>query len=549
MKNSSLKRILSTALGVMLVLSVIFVISSCRKEHVHSFGEEQILIEATCTTQGASTKTCTECGHTETTVVPELGHNNRSYSRQEATCLEDGHTAYTECQRCGLVVGYEVIVARGYHVPSEYIIDIDTVVEATCDDDGNHEEYSVCADCKIELDRRYVVDYALGHDLQWIPAREATCVDGWDAYLACARKDCTYDEKVIIPACTDHSPEVEMVVKKDSIVYPTCTTSGSYTMVRYCAIEACNHECEVKVINIPPLGHEYSYHDGRDATCTELGYNDYRVCNKCGDTNFYEVMIPAHGHISASREENLVPATCEENGSYDLVTYCSACEIELGRTNVVIPANGHSLVIHEGKIPCTEIGWKEYQQCTVCGYSTYKEIPITGHNYDETTGICLNGCGDYISSGLSFSVNDDGTYAVSGIGICTNTALIIPSEYNGKAVTAIATGAFKNNNSIVSVIIPDTVKVIGDEAFYLCSKLESVVIGNGVESIGTRAFFYCSKLATVTVGSSVSSIGKSAFDYCTKISNVYYNGSESQWNAIAIDKYNDALIGAARKYN
>ena len=53
---------------------------------------------------------------------------------------------------------------------------------------------------------------------------------------------------------------------------------------------------------------------------------------------------------------------------------------------VVIPAPGHDLVNHDGKAAtCTEAGWKAYQTCTRCDYSTYAEIAALGHEYSEWT--------------------------------------------------------------------------------------------------------------------------------------------------------------------
>lgn len=49
----------------------------------------------------------------------------------------------------------------------------------------------------------------------------------------------------------------------------------------------------------------------------------------------------------------------------------------------------HSLIHHDAKAPtCTEAGWEAYDECA-CGYSTYQEIPATGHDFvDGTCTVC-----------------------------------------------------------------------------------------------------------------------------------------------------------------
>lgn len=47
------------------------------------------------------------------------------------------------------------------------------------------------------------------------------------------------------------------------------------------------------------------------------------------------------------------------------------------------------------------------------------------------------------SEGLAFTFSEDGTYAIlSGIGTCTDTDIVIPDTYEGKAVASIGDGAF-----------------------------------------------------------------------------------------------------------
>ena len=92
------------------------------------------------------------------------------------------------------------------------------------------------------------------------------------------------------------------------------------------------------------------------------------------------------------------------------------------------------------------------------------------------------------SEGLAFTAVDGG-YAVSGIGECTDTDIVIPSEYEGLPVVSIGNRAFSYNTDIRSVVIPESVTSIGDDAFYDCSSLESINIPDSVTSIGMTAFY------------------------------------------------------------
>lgn len=55
-------------------------------------------------------------------------------------------------------------------------------------------------------------------------------------------------------------------------------------------------------------------------------------------------------------------------------------------TGVTITAiyESHTLAHHDAKSPtCIDTGWEAYDECTVCGYSTFEETPITDHSWGE----------------------------------------------------------------------------------------------------------------------------------------------------------------------
>lgn len=82
---------------------------------------------------------------------------------------------------------------------------------------------------------------------------------------------------------------------------------------------------------------------------------------------------------------------------------------------------------------------------------------------------------------------------------------------------------YVENEPVTSVLVPESVTLINDFAFYGYDKLESVTFHDRVTSIGNGAFASCKGLTAVTVNKGVTSIGNTAFNNCTKLSTVTLN--------------------------
>ncbi len=63
---------------------------------------------------------------------------------------------------------------------------------------------------------------------------------------------------------------------------------------------------------------------------------------------------------------------------------------------------------------------------------------------------------------------------------------------------------FLKGGLLQKVVIPKTVKRIGNEAFCDCHSLVDVVIENGVISIGEHAFGWCDSLNAIHIPDSVT---------------------------------------------
>ena len=99
----------------------------------------------------------------------------------------------------------------------------------------------------------------------------------------------------------------------------------------------------------------------------------------------------------------------------------------------------------------------------------------------------------------------------------------------GENVKSVGTGAFRNCDSLATVIFKDSdtvQKTIGDYAFNNCPVLTTVDFGNAVKSIGNYAFFSCQSLNKLDFSkSSVKTIGNFAFTLCKSLESIEFPDS------------------------
>lgn len=178
--------------------------------------------------------------------------------------------------------------------------------------------------------------------------------------------------------------------------------------------------------------------------------------------------------------------------------------------------------------------------CIVCGVEQYTQQEHThvystewSHDYSEHWHACTyedcydisdiaehtfeNGfcrvCGqEYITMDLNYVIWNDECY-VKGIGSCTNSNVVIPSEFNGYPVTEIE---ISDCDTLTSITIPDSALYF---KFSDCTELTHVTFANGIKSLFGR-FDRCTKLTSVTIPDSVTTIRDHTFSFCTALENV-----------------------------
>lgn len=80
-------------------------------------------------------------------------------------------------------------------------------------------------------------------------------------------------------------------------------------------------------------------------------------------------------------------------------------------------------------------------------------------------------------------------------------------------------GSFQNDTSLEEFVVPDSVRTIGDSAFFGCTTLTRIVLPEGLERIGVMAFVGCG-LREVRLPSSLREIGYGAFEDCAALEKV-----------------------------
>ncbi len=117
----------------------------------------------------------------------------------------------------------------------------------------------------------------------------------------------------------------------------------------------------------------------------------------------------------------------------------------------------------------------------------------------------------------TYELYDDCVKIIEYVG--QDVEVAIPSEIDGKPVTTIGTLCFFEK-PIISITIPDSVKVIENSAFYYADALKTVTIPDTVETLESRVFGWCNALESVVIGKGITEIPDFCFNHCVSLTNV-----------------------------
>ena len=348
---------------------------------------------------GGNILICSICDEYIFITKEELKEHNYNINIYEVTCESDGYTV-KECIDCGYKVIKDIVKSTG-HTIGEWIIDSNS----NCSIDGHMHTY--CINCDMYFEQTI---NKLGHDFTITTTKEATCSEKGIYEYYCNR--CHELYKVDIPK-VEHNYKKQIVFGDDynniKNHYPyvmignekeiyTCVDCGyikkwsdTYSGVYMSSASSCAHElsdwvivseasCEsiglmhkvcLKCENIVNLvsshgGHDYIYHNGKNPTCLEFGYDEYYTCSLCNFSTYEEIEALDHDYIEKYR----LDATCTSTGY--VIYECSRDHTHQYQEDIL---DGHQYHIYYAYI--SKGKYKFNADCTLCDKYVSEEITVS----------------------------------------------------------------------------------------------------------------------------------------------------------------------------
>lgn len=179
-----------------------------------------------------------------------------------------------------------------------------------------------------------------------------------------------------------------------------------------------------------------------------------------------------------------------------------------GLTSIIIPNS------------VTTIGGSAFQGCGLTSVTIPNSVISIGKEAFE-------GCKFLKSVSIPSSLNsidEDAFYGCNGltsvyISDLTAWLRISFSSYESNPLV-YASHLYLNNEEIIDLVIPNSVKYVDQYAFAGFKSLKSITIPNSVTTIGKSALSGCSGLTTLIIPNSVTSLGYNTFAYCIGLTSV-----------------------------
>ena len=286
--------------------------------------------------------------------------------------------------------------------------------------------------------------------------------------------------------------------------------------------------------------------------------------------------IGEYAFYSSGLKEIRVPGSVSKisNNAFDSCRELSKVTLNEGLKIIDISAFKYTSKLTEISIP------KSVEVIGSCAFEStginYVHIPDTvgtigDYAFGNAGTVCYNGSSQVLTGfgAVNFhNFNNSNTcelcgatleyvpYLVDKAEFIDNGVCDIPESFERDGIKykvyAIGIEAYKDNEDIRVLKIPDSIRSIQSKAFMNCINLEQVNLNKNLENLGGDVFCGCSSIQEIVIPEKVSTItgcfsectnlrsitlpreiGLSTMDFmgCYNIEKVYYCGTEEEWNS------------------
>ena len=493
----------------------------------HNYSVKEI-VPPTCDEYGHTVYKCDRCGDTyESDYIAELGHNYIVKNLVPSTCTERGYTVY-ECDRCGETYNSDYTDSLGHDF-----------INGVCKNCGKSED-----EC-VESPHPYEDDC---NETWMINKPGAKSISVTFSKNTEVEYDCDY-----IYILDQNGNEVGCYTG-DSLASKTITVSGDTVKIRLVSDESSTYYgfslTSVKAnYNEPAKFNDFEYLLLDDGTIEITRYvgsdtkliipdkiNDKKV-TRIGDNTFYNctnveaieipTTIKSIGYNAFYGCTELEDVYYNGDSDYDLD---ELIEIDDGNDSLLYDVSIHYYHMEDSSDERPEnVKWEIDEKGTLYwsggnvnehGGSVEEEIPWYDQREQIKNVVIGDGVG-YISNytfmyceNLEKITIPAGATSVGSLAFwhCDNLKRINVAENNPNYTSVDGVLFNKSKTEIVKYpnakegkyTIPNTVRIIGEDAFRESAGLSGIVIPDSVDTIGICAFYDCTSLLNVIIPKSVT---------------------------------------------
>ena len=312
------------------------------------------------------------------------------------------------------------------------------------------------------------------------------------------------------------------IVAKDTGALASAPTNASYTIPAKTGAE--------QTIGINPDGTDNGAVTdvefvGAELTATNKYYGYQITITNNDDENKLPVTVTIPEHtgtgytvtykvngIQVSAGENVVEVLENKDGQNNV--YVITCDV------VITDLAGNTVTINEAHLNIEKIllgvqeeSNEDYSEATP-DYLTYELVEdVENGNYYKV------------------AIDEDKINGVSGVSTLSATLfeetefdgqIVVPAYIDGIPVKEVygANGYYTDLSNVTSIILPETIEIIGNNAFQMASITE-INLPTGVTTIGGFAFMACYKLTAIVLPNNVSIVGDEPFMDCPESLKIY----------------------------